>query len=275
MIYLYTYQINKDMYNYGEMLASKILTAMGHKHRMIGNERCHIKSVNSVLFSIGGLLNKYYCQAYLLDHTKKIYVWGSGFDCDFVEEKLLDKEVIESKFDITMIRGPLTRDAYDLPKDLLLGDIGFLTSLFYPFDRRTENVLQVPFYADKEIFVVPGVTKVIPSLLMKDSKNSFDTCFNELLEGIATASFVLTGSMHAAITAMSYNVPWAIIAKEGKDPSKEWKWHDVLGSVGLDSFDIKCCDSLEEGVSWWNSIKNKIRPITREYQQQILDAFPY
>ena len=181
----------------------------------------------------------------------------------------LPKEIREKICNITMLRGPLTYEYYNLTDNILFGDPGYLTSYFFKNKGEKKNVC-IQFYEDTRKRKIEGVDIHLSSLLANDYK----TDFNNILNAISNANIVLTGSMHIMIATHSYNTPWALISKEHTPLENEWKWHDTLATIGLDKSDIKICNSVCEGLEWWNSIKYKIRPITPEYQKQILDAFP-
>ena len=275
-INLVTYQMTGNRYNFGEYLAKRIVESLGYTVNVYGNIYPLTSKTSSVLLSIGGLLNNDYCLE-LSKLSDKIYVWGSGLECQFSKHFLLPPDVVKDKIVLCMLRGELTRQAYGFSDDILIGDPGYLASMLFPVKNKTDEILQVPFYYDQvtntPVDVLPGVTKCIGSLLGECSE-SVQQDFDLLLQSIGSSKFVLTGSMHAAIVAHSYSVPWAIIKKSTCDIETEWKWKDTFSAIGLDAGDVKAVSSLEEGEAWYNSVKNKIKMVTKDYQNEILDAFP-
>jgi hypothetical protein len=89
----------------------------------------------------------------------------------------------------------------------------------------------------------------------------------ELVDLIAGASFVLTGSLHAAILAQVYGVPWAVFDDGYIDFPP--KWEDWCAYLGIRPSYVK---SLAEGRQWWNDVGvlGQIRGLRR-----LLASFPY
>lgn len=73
------------------------------------------------------------------------------------------------------------------------------------------------------------------------------------IQKISGARFVLAGSMHAAIVAHAYKVPFALLDSEYIDCPP--KWEDWLASVDLGS--PVFVKDIMEGREWYNSIKEK------------------
>ena len=174
-----------------------------------------------------------------------------------------------------MLRGPLTKKFHNIKDGVLLGDPGYLASYLFKFIPEEKKNIFVQFYYDKVAKRIDGVDVNLSALLKPNNKGFFDEAFFNILKNISNANIVLTGSMHIAITAHSYGVPWALVSKEGTDLADEWKWHDTLSNIGIEKKDIKLCNSVKEGFEWWNSVKNKVKPITKEYQKKIIKAFPF
>lgn len=73
------------------------------------------------------------------------------------------------------------------------------------------------------------------------------------IEKISGARFVLAGSMHAAIVAHAYGVPFALLGGDFVDCPP--KWHDWLNSVGVT--DVQWVDNVKDGRTWYNSAVKK------------------
>lgn len=76
----------------------------------------------------------------------------------------------------------------------------------------------------------------------------------DLIEIISGARFVLAGSLHAAIIAHAYEVPFAPLDSEYVDCPP--KWGDWLAYVGIE--EPVFCRDINEGRTWYNSVKSKI-----------------
>lgn len=75
----------------------------------------------------------------------------------------------------------------------------------------------------------------------------------EFVQKVSGARFVLTGSMHAAITAHAYGVPFALLESDYIDCFP--KWQDWLASVDLGS--PVFVKNIIEGREWYNSVKER------------------
>jgi len=268
-IFLYKAEGNE---NFGEYLFKKILNKLGFFYNDYSNVNPPDRVIDYILTGIGGNFNGKIYSDYFEDKIKKWYVWGSGV----IKHKptsihKLTNDVLKNKCVIKMIRGPLTKQFHNIENDVLLGDPGYLASYFFKFPEDIKRSIFVQFYDDKKRKEIADADVNLSALL---NFGAFDDEFFSILRNISNASIVLTGSMHIAIVAHSYGVPWALVSKDKVDITKEWKWHDTLLGIGLEKEDIKLCDSVVEGFRWWNTVKDKVRPITSDYQREIIKSFP-
>lgn len=137
------------------------------------------------------------------------------------------------------VRGALTRDLLRLPADTVLGDPGLLAPLFHPprphplttgkaicmphiHDRRAPNDLLA--FSGAEVLVHPEIDASAAAL-------------REILDKIASASFVLTASLHGAIIACAYGRPFAFWDNGHVD--LPFKWEDFATSVGVPSIFVQ------------------------------------
>lgn len=87
------------------------------------------------------------------------------------------------------------------------------------------------------------------------------------MERIAGADFVLSGSLHGAILAQAYGVPWAAYDDGYIDTPAKWlDWTAYLG------IQIDFVTTLTEGQIWWRSQGH--HGVIRDLSP-LLDAFPY
>jgi hypothetical protein len=68
----------------------------------------------------------------------------------------------------------------------------------------------------------------------------------EAVVRIAGAEFVLTGSLHGAILAQAYGIPWAAYDDGYVDAPP--KWNDWAAYLGIR---IEFIETLSEGRQWW------------------------
>lgn len=142
------------------------------------------------------------------------------------------------------IRGPLSRDALGLPIDTPLGDPGLLLPILYSPSpaRHAGKIIAIPHFCeargDEELKNLSGV-----DVILRPALETFSDIEN-LINEIAAARLVLCGSLHAAITAFAYNVPFAYWDTGFIDTP--FKWHDFSALINVESRWVK---SAEEAVS--------------------------
>jgi hypothetical protein len=133
------------------------------------------------------------------------------------------------------VRGPLTRDLLNLPESTALGDPGLLAPLFHTpskvpqYETRT---VCIPHYEDlkpdAELLKISGA-----DLVLRPEIASTEQDLRQFLDKIASASFVLTGSLHGAIIACAYGRPFAFWDNGHVDIP--FKWEDFAKSVNIPS----------------------------------------
>jgi len=268
---VFLYRAGKNE-NFGEYLLKKVINELGFKCNDYSGVRHLDKKLDYILTGIGGYFNTDIYRQFFENRIEKWYVWGSGVECTPVARHKLPKNILDNKCVITMLRGPLTKEFQGIKDDVLIGDPAYLASYFFKFPKEPKKNVFVQFYKDKIQKKIDGADINLSSLL---KAGSFDDQFFNILKNISNANIVLTGSMHIAVAAHSYGVPWAMVSKEHTNLNNEWKWHDTLSAIGIDKKDIRLCNNVKEGFEWWNTVKDKVKPITKEYQEKIKEAFPF
>ncbi|MCO5064237.1 MAG: polysaccharide pyruvyl transferase family protein [Rhizobiaceae bacterium] len=128
------------------------------------------------------------------------------------------------------VRGPISTRVLDLPDDRAITDGAILTPLVAGFPRAasaTGGTVIVPHW---ETMDHPGWSEVasLTGFELLDPRGDPKS----VIERIAGATMVLTESLHGAILADTYGVPWRAFAT-----SKNFgvtKWVDWAGSLGHD-----------------------------------------
>lgn len=260
--------------NFGEYLCKKIINELGFAYNSYSPIHPPRKKIDHIVTGLGGYFNSQVYLKYFKNKIDRWYVWGTGVSKKRpnIERSLISKELLNDKCVVTMVRGLLSKEFQGLPDTILIGDPGYLTSYFFEFPEEDKKNVFVQFYNDKIPKKIVGADVHLSSLL---KINNFDDQFFNILRNISNANIVLTGSMHIAIAAHSYGVPWAVVPKERVNSAMEWKWHDTLSGININPEEFKLCNSIDEGFQWWESVKNKIKPITKEYQEQIIESFPF
>jgi hypothetical protein len=130
-------------------------------------------------------------------------------------------------------RGPLTRDLLGLPENTVLGDPGLLAPLFHAPSK-------VPEYENR-VVCIPHIQDVKPDaellkmsgadLVLRPEIGATENELRQILNKIASSSFVLTGALHAAIIACAYGRPFAFWDNGHLDIP--FKWQDFASSVNI------------------------------------------
>lgn len=261
--------------NFGEYLCKMVIKEMGFNLNNYSTTNPIPKQLDHVLTGIGPFFNEELYRAHLKGKFKKWYVWGTGVHC-IVRPNFgsrLPADVINQCV-ITLLRGPLTKEYSGIKEDVLLGDPGYLASYFFKFPEEEKKNVLITHHHDTVKKEMKDIDIELSCLMKEEENSSFDDKALTILKSISNANIVLTSSMHIAIVAYTYGVPFAMVSKVERDLSKEWKWHDTLQNMGITK-EIKLCNSVEEGYAWWNSVKDEIKPFTVEYQEKILATFPF
>jgi len=168
------------------------------------------------------------------------------------------------------VRGPLTRDALQLPGDTVLGDPGLLAPLFHTPREHPETAGKTVCIAhvhdpkpEEELRAMSGC-----EVILRPQCRATQGGLRELLDKIASASFVLTGSLHGAIIACAYGRPFAFWNTGHVDVP--FKWRDFARSVAIPEQFVA---NLAEGYKLYNEeIEPSYRPLS---MTAILDACPF
>jgi hypothetical protein len=153
------------------------------------------------------------------------------------------------------VRGPLTRDVLKLPSDTTIGDPGFLFPLFHPRPGASPagGPICVPHILDpmddESLQKATGIGKVVRVSLPPDPDKIF-----EIADAITSAEFVLAGSLHAAILACAYGVPFAFLDTGHIDCP--FKWDDFAASISIPAVFVK---NLREARGFYESVQSQIR----------------
>lgn len=167
------------------------------------------------------------------------------------------------------VRGPLTRDLLNLPANTVLGDPGLLAPLFHrpSLHPHTEGkMVCMPHTQDQkscdEMLRISGA-----DVLIHPRVRATEMALRELLDKIASAGFLLTGSLHGAILACAFKRPFAFWDNGHVDIP--FKWRDFAASINMPP---KFVRNVSEGIAFYDSVaKNIVVPRLTA----ILDVCPF
>jgi GT2 family glycosyltransferase/glycosyltransferase involved in cell wall biosynthesis len=190
-------------------------------------------------------------------------------------------DVSLARTEVLSVRGPLTASELRLGDDIAIGDPGLLMPALYKPGRTadfTRKAICVPHFNDRrrdgEIRDLTGADLVLRPSIRKS--------FNELeilIDRLTSADFVLCGSLHAAILASAYQVPFAFWDSGSIDIP--FKWRDFAASVSIPcaflpdvtagrDFYQREIQAVLKPVSMWNALAVAPFPIRSEALLKIL-----
>ncbi|MGV7031566.1 hypothetical protein [Methylobacterium symbioticum] len=138
------------------------------------------------------------------------------------------------------VRGPLTHDVLGLPADTPLGDPGLIVPIVYTPAVREDcrgRTICVPHFldsrSDADLLQRTGADLIIRPGVARSERAVLD-----FIDAITSASFVLAGSLHAAIVACAYDVPFGYLDTGFVDIP--FKWRDFSALVGIGTSFCDC-----------------------------------
>jgi hypothetical protein len=155
------------------------------------------------------------------------------------------------------VRGPLTRVRLGLPGDTVVGDPGLLAPLFH-------TPVKLPEYENRSV-CIPHIHDPKPDaqllnmsgadILLRPEIPASEQELRRILDKITSASFVLTGALHAAVIACAYGRPFAFWDNGHLDIP--FKWFDFASSINIPCVFVR---NVDEGKKWYrDSVLPQVR----------------
>jgi hypothetical protein len=175
--------------------------------------------------------------------------WGCGH-----RGAALDAEAVAAAMFVgcrgTGTRASLLKHGLDVA---VVGDPGTLVPIIIGRAARRSEKLLVPHLHDHVVYdrAEVGCDRIL-SPWVSNRKELVN-----LIRRISGARFVLAGSLHAAIVASAYGVPFAFFKSEYLDCPP--KWIDWASSIALPEEKIEFHQTLREGEQWYGDVKGAIQ----------------
>lgn len=214
---------------------------------------------NKCFLGVGTMLDVYW-----MDYINlPIDVWGCGYGGDIRFPASPQRNMCS----IHAVRGPLTREALCLPADIPLGDPGLLLPHLFEIPRSNDSqIIYIPHFESRD--VLPRNT-----LEVIGADAFVDICchreeFFERITAIVNSKFVLTTSLHGAIIAQAYEIPWAVCCPPYARHNMHFKWEDWFAYLGIK---FKFCKDFDEAQKWWSDYgsRGKVGDL-----EPLIEAFP-
>lgn len=207
------------------------------------------RDTENLYFPIGSVICNEIMLASLAQGLKPVFI-----NCGWRGEMLDPELVAESEF--IGARGPYTQQellrhgievdvthdpAYQLPDTVAKGTPNALAIVVRHIEDQSD-------YNQNSIFELKADAIFSPVVETKQD-------IIEFVQKISGARFVLAGSMHAAIVAHAYGVPFAPMRGEDGYVNCPPKWWDWFAAEGLGN--PVFCENVVEGREWYRSLTRK------------------
>ena len=207
------------------------------------------------------LIGSTICDGIILGDLQALGKWDNGrvvfWCCGTRDETPPQPEFLERSV-FCGVRGPLSRDALKLPASTVLGDPALVLPLLYkpkPSERTNGKTVCVPHFHDRKSDE-DLLARTKADVIVRPAIANSPEALTGILDEIASAEFVLAGSLHAAIVAAAYDVPFCYMDDGHLDVP--FKWRDFSASMDIGTFLV---DRVAEGRRLYDEC---IRPRLRK-----------
>jgi hypothetical protein len=272
--------------NIGDLLVPYLLEALGYACAPRSADDSQVINPGRCLLVVGSLLTRSDMEkiAYPLD------VWGCGWKG--AERSPSGRE--DARY--FAVRGPQTAAGLSLPSRVALGDPVLLLPRLMPLDIISHGSTVVIPHLSRltamraaQRLTLTGCDEILSPMVLRPfrprtqggsslktwtrlfflrARFGIQTCdLWQAVGRIAGADFVLSGSLHGAILAQAFGVPWAAYDDGYVDAPPKWTdWAAYL------NVDLELVRTLKDGRSWWARLgrHGRIRSLA-----PLLRAFPY
>jgi Polysaccharide pyruvyl transferase len=182
---------------------------------------------------------------------RKLIYWGCGLRSS-TSLSLAQQQRCEFR----CVRGPLTRSILGLEHNLPIGDPGFVLPMIYrPKQVRSVRgkVIYIPHFHDQRphsaMLDQSGADCVVETRMQAGVGNLY-----QIIDHIASASFVLSSSLHGVVIAAAYGKRFAFFDRGTID--LPFKWEDLALALNIKTAFAR---DIEEGKYIYDrEIKDKI-----------------
>lgn len=245
--------------NLGDYITELLISRMGHTPIRYGSGEEFDN--NGCLLAVGSLLGHW-------DFTSRIKgpiaVWGTGARGP---EAKAWAEANAERITFHAVRGPLSAEVLELDSNFPQGDPALLLPHYIQQGEASGRISYIPHIGSlplvklSEIAEV-GANHIIPVTCLREEAES-------RIQEISGSAFVLTGSLHGAIIAQAYGVPWAICIPKHRNLVMPFKFKDWFAYLGIEPAIV---ENYHQGKAWWEAHGSKYRSYDTN---QILNSFPH
>ena len=162
--------------------------------------------------------------------STRIAFWA----CGCREDRPLPKNLLQHAH-VFGVRGPLTRAVLGLPLDTPLGDPALLLPLLHaprPSALSKGKTIFIPHIRDMLDETPARLLELSQAdILVSPIIDSSLAAVEEFIDTVCSAAFVIAGSLHGAIIACAYGVPYSFFDTGHVD--QPFKWRDFAHSIDI------------------------------------------
>jgi succinoglycan biosynthesis protein ExoV len=155
-----------------------------------------------------------------IPENKKIIVFGAGYGYETVPP------IVNQNWDIRCVRGPLTAEKLQISQDKVITDPVILVALQYPPIKKEYDISFIPHHLSIHEDDWEKVCE-LSNINYIDSTQHPDFVIQE----INKSKLVITESLHGAIIADAFRIPW--IPVYTRSHFSKFKWDDWAASMNL------------------------------------------
>ncbi len=209
VIHLFWWQ-HKQFTNIGDELNLHIIGHLSKKNI------CRTNIENTDILAIGSIIN------WALPRDRIYPVWGSG--------TLSPIRLTNELFKVTLLRGPLTHEAFISHKNKIpYGDPALLCNHIFPANKRQKYKWGlITHHSQYQKDWVQQILKNTPEILFIDLKNPN---INDFIQQLTSCEKIASSSLHGLIIADSYHIPNIWLWDHNLHEGGKWKFFDYFAGI--------------------------------------------
>jgi len=235
---IYEWKLDGEVRNFGDALQEVIVPAVIRSQFAEDSEKMY--------FTIGSVI----CND-VIDETLRLGLTPVFLNCGWRGESLDPELVRQSEF--YGARGPHTQmelSAHGVQVEVT-GDPGYEVPKLFVKGQPNGLAMVIRHIKDPADYNKDAIFELKADAIFSPVVETYDDIV-EMIQKISGARFVLAGSMHAAIIAHAYGIPFAPFSSGYVDCLP--KWRDWMADAGLG--EPVFCSNVVEGREWYRSIKS-------------------
>ena len=211
-----------------------------------------VEHQNNMYFPIGSVIEGEYIHKAEGYNLKPVFI-GCGWLGKELDPRLMKKA------EFIGVRGPQTQSALERAGIFgvqVTGDSAYKALKYLKIEPNNNGkTIFVPHISEFDAITSKKLTLGADQIISPKVRGKFDTI--ETIKKISRANFVLAGSMHAAITAHYFGIPFAPVSAlitTGNFETLAAKWLDWFASIGVPAYSVRAVKNIQDGKIWWNRL---------------------